>query len=61
VDRSALIVSVALMGLLIAEFVRPRFVFSLDWQVFRLSLSYLLAGLLSAFISKLLSTRAAAS
>jgi hypothetical protein len=42
-------------------FVRPRFVFSLDWQVFRLSLSYLLAGLLSVIISKLLSSRAAAS
>lgn len=42
-------------------FVRPRFVFSLDWQVFRLSLGYLLAGLLSALISKLLSSRAAVS
>ena len=42
-------------------FVRPRFVFSLDWQVFRLSLIYLLAGLLSTLISKLLSSRAAAS
>lgn len=42
-------------------FVRPRFVFSLDWQVFRLSLSYLLAGLLSALISKLLSSRPAVS
>lgn len=42
-------------------FVRPSFVFSLDWEVFRLSLSYLLAGLLSAFISKLLSSRAVAS
>lgn len=42
-------------------FVRPRFVLSLDWQVFGLSLSYLLAGLFSALISKLLSSRAAAS
>jgi K+-sensing histidine kinase KdpD len=42
-------------------FVRPRFAFSLDWQVFRLSLIYLLAGLLSALISKLLSPRAAVS
>ena len=42
-------------------FVRPRFVFSLDSQVFRLSLTYLLAGLLSALISKLPSSRAAAS
>jgi hypothetical protein len=42
-------------------FVRPSFVFSLDREVFRLSLGYLLAGLLSAFISKLLSSRAEAS
>lgn len=42
-------------------FVRPRLVFSLDWQVFRLSLIYLLAGLLSALISKLLFSRAALS
>ena len=42
-------------------FVRPSFVFSLNREVFGLSLGYLLAGLLSAFISKLLSSRAAAS
>ena len=42
-------------------FIRPRFVFSLDGQVFRLSLIYLSAGLLSALISKLLSSRPAAS
>lgn len=41
-------------------FVRPRFVFSLDSHVFRLSLVYLLAGLLSILISKLLSARAVA-
>ncbi|HEY0100771.1 MAG TPA: hypothetical protein VGB76_17630 [Pyrinomonadaceae bacterium] len=33
-------------------FVKPTFVFSLDWQVFRLSVFYLLGGLLSVFISK---------
>ena len=42
-------------------FVRPTLVFSLDWQVFRLSLLYLLGGLLSVFFSKLLSSRSAAS
>lgn len=33
-------------------FVNPTFVFSLDWQVFRLSVFYLLGGLLGVFISK---------
>jgi hypothetical protein len=33
-------------------FVKPTFTFSLDWQVFRLSVFYLLGGLLSVFISK---------
>lgn len=49
------------LGTLLSDFffVRPRFVFSLDWQVFRLSFTYLLAGLLSAVISKLLSSRSA--
>lgn len=42
-------------------FVRPAFVFSLDWQVFRLSLLYLFGALLSAFISRRLSSRSAAS
>ena len=37
-------------------FIKPAFVFSLDWQVFRLSLFYLLGGLLSVFISKRLSS-----
>jgi hypothetical protein len=40
-------------------FVRPTFFLSLDWQVFRLSLTYQLAGLLSALAPKLLSSRAA--
>lgn len=38
-------------------FVEPTFVFSLDGQVFRLSLVYLLGGLLSGFISRRLSAR----
>jgi hypothetical protein len=37
-------------------FVKPTFVFSLDWQVFRLSLFYLAGGLLSVFISKRLTS-----
>jgi K+-sensing histidine kinase KdpD len=37
-------------------FVKPTFVFSLDWQVFRLSVFYLLAGLLNVFISKRLNS-----
>jgi hypothetical protein len=37
-------------------FVKPRFVFSLDWQVFRLSAFYLLGGLLCVFISKRLTS-----
>lgn len=40
-------------------FVEPTFVFSMDWQVFRLSLVYLLGGLLSVFISRRLSARRA--
>jgi hypothetical protein len=38
-------------------FVEPTFVFSMDWQVFRLSLIYFLGGLLSVFISRRLSAR----
>ena len=38
-------------------FVEPAFVFSLDWQVFRLSLVYLLGGLLSVIISRRPSSR----
>ena len=41
-------------------FVGPAFVFSIDWQVFRLSLVYLFTGLLSVFISRLLSARTSA-
>ena len=37
-------------------FVKPTFVFSLDWQVLRLSVFYLLGGLLSVFISKRLTS-----
>lgn len=37
-------------------FVKPTFVFSLDWQVFRLSVFYLLGALLSVFISKRLTS-----
>jgi hypothetical protein len=37
-------------------FVKPTFVFSMDWQVFRLSVFYLLGGLLSVFISKRLTS-----
>ena len=37
-------------------FVKPTLVFSLDWQVFRLSVFYLLGGLLSVFISKRLTS-----
>jgi hypothetical protein len=37
-------------------FVKPTLVFSLDWQVFRLSAFYLLGGLLSVFLSKRLIT-----
>jgi hypothetical protein len=37
-------------------FVKPTFVFSLDWQVFRLSVFYLSGGLLSVFISKRLTS-----
>jgi len=37
-------------------FVKPTLVFSLDWQVFRLSAFYLLGGLLSVFISKRLTS-----
>jgi len=37
-------------------FVKPTFVFSLDWQVFRLSVFYLLGGLLSVLISKRLTS-----
>jgi K+-sensing histidine kinase KdpD len=37
-------------------FVKPTFVFSLDWQVFRLSVFYLVGGLLSVFISKRLTS-----
>ena len=37
-------------------FVKPTFVFSLDWQVFRLSAFYLLGALLSVFISKRLTS-----
>lgn len=37
-------------------FVKPTFVFSLDWQVFRLSVFYLLGGLLSVYISKRLTS-----
>ena len=37
-------------------FVKPTFIFSLDWQVFRLSVFYLLGGLLSVFISKRLTS-----
>ncbi len=33
-------------------FIKPTLVFSLDWQVFRLSAFYLLGGLLSVFLSK---------
>ena len=42
-------------------FIKPAFVFSLDWQVLRLSLLYLLGGLLSVFISKRLSSTSAAN
>lgn len=42
-------------------FIRPTFVFSLDRQVFKLSLLYLFGALLSAFISKRLSSTSAAS
>lgn len=38
-------------------FVKPTLVFSLGWQTFGLSLLYLLGGLLSVFISKLLFSR----
>ena len=41
-------------------FVEPAFVFSLDRQVFRLSLVYLLGGLLSVFISHRLAARTSA-
>ena len=41
-------------------FVEPAFVLSLDWQVFRLSLVYLLGGLLSVFISRRLAPRLSA-
>ena len=37
-------------------FVKPTFVFSLDRQVFRLAVFYLLGGLLSVFISKRLTS-----
>jgi hypothetical protein len=37
-------------------FVKPMLVFSLDWQVFRLSVFYLLGGRLSVFISQRLTT-----
>ena len=37
-------------------FVKPTFLFSLDRQVFRLSVFYLLGGLLSVFISKRLTS-----
>ena len=33
-------------------FVEPAFTFSMDWQVFRLCLVYLLAGLLSLFMTR---------
>jgi hypothetical protein len=39
-------------------FVKPTFVFSLDWQVFKLSVFYLAGGLLSVFISKRLTSPA---
>lgn len=42
-------------------FVQPTFVFSMDWQVFKLSLIYLFAGILSVFISKRLSSTLAAN
>jgi K+-sensing histidine kinase KdpD len=38
-------------------FVKPTFLFSLDWQVFRLSIFYLVGGLLSLFISKHLTSQ----
>lgn len=38
-------------------FVKPTFLFSLDWQVFRLSICYLAGGLLSVFISKHLTSQ----
>lgn len=41
-------------------FVEPTFVFSMDREVFRLSLVYLLGGLLSVFISRRLSARTSA-
>ena len=41
-------------------FVGPAFIFSMDWRVFRLSLVYLFTGLLSVFISRLLSARTSA-
>lgn len=41
-------------------FVEPAFVFSMDRQVFRLSLAYMLGGLLSVFISRRLSSRVSA-
>jgi K+-sensing histidine kinase KdpD len=37
-------------------FVKPTFVFSLDWRVCRLAVFYLLGGLLSVFISKRLTS-----
>ena len=42
-------------------FVQPAFVFSLHWQVSKLSLVYLFGGLLSVFISKRLSSMSAAN
>ena len=41
-------------------FVEPAFVFSTERQVFRLSLVYLLGGVLSVFISRRLSSRLSA-
>ncbi|HEY9402082.1 MAG TPA: DUF4118 domain-containing protein [Pyrinomonadaceae bacterium] len=37
-------------------FVKPTFLFTLDWQVFKLSVFYLVGGLLSVFISKRLTS-----
>lgn len=37
-------------------FVKPTLLFSLDWQVFKLSVFYLVGGLLSVFISKRLTS-----
>lgn len=54
-----------LLGLILATlisdffFVKPTLVFSLNWHTFRLSLLYLLGGMLSVFISNLLSSRRA--